>query len=446
MSTKSKNVRRNKQELTNQQSIEKRLSKIEARTLSNQTAAKTINSLARSTDKQPLPTSNDFLALAGSVDHDGLKRGDSVHPLINNNIEESLNKQKFTTCYFRNDTVTTGQSLQYVISSATSSSADSDTPKSFNTKLLANVDGAGLWAVPGPVTRTAGGHPSAAVIRGNVNSDSAVMTETGQSTSPVGFFESIAPITPCPWAESAASKGSELRWQLVSVEVKVVNNTIGVERGGVAFVMQTTNKFSDLLGAVRSPGDFMNRGIFRTYEDMNIGDPEKPNDWARFAVRDGLCAYHNGEAGNTAALDGSALIISFSNSTASMQRLIVEIKCHWSLAGSATRGIAKPHVVCQEAADRASEANQVMRAANIIPSDQKGKENIPAALALHSSPALQMMHNIAHRSPALTISKGVYDTAHPLIKTIKKYAGRHLPRLVASGVQGLLKAASSTKL
>jgi len=421
--------------------LSERLDKLEARTIPNQKVAAADRSMAAKVKKQPLPTTPHAHAMLTEEEaeyHSALRGGtETPKPLINNNIEDSGHSQSFRSDYLV--AVTANDYSQVTVISAVDSQVDSDTPKGFWSTPVLGVDGAGLGGSPGPTTE--GGAtplPAAGVLHADsANPTPGVMMATTLNAS--GYMAAVPPVNPCPFVSPDNDQAAALRWQLVKLRVKVINTTSGQDRGGVGYIIQPTNRPRDLAGTRVAPMQFAARGIFKTLN--NCETKSSDDDWVTLDVRDGLCAYHACGSGGSTDLTNSALFLYFDRSGAAPQTLRVYIQLHWSLAGTVVRGIAAPHVVCAQAADRAAETNMVMRNSNIVPSEQRGKEHIAAAMALHSSPALQAMTAVAAHSPLHYATKAVHDIAHPAVKLVKQFAGRHLPRLVEAGLTGLAKRA-----
>lgn len=416
---------------------EKRLDKVADRTISNQKTAKALNSFAKSTKKTPMPTGvlphpHAMLTVEEAKYHERMRGGEG-HPdiLINDNIESSLHSQRYRTDYERRLTVEGNGAAQITIMAATNSDPGADTPKAFATVPLAHVGGAANYGYAGPCSNLDGSIKSAAVLLNNMPVTGMNLRTNSSGT----FMDIVDPTRPCPFTVPGDRSGSQLRWQLVKIQIRVINRTIGANRGGLCYIIQPTNRPTDLADVGPQPIEFAQRGIFKVFEDCETTGPSTSDGWVTLSVRDGLNAYHANDVGSSNSLVGGAAYVVM-EPPSSDQDIVVMTKLYWSLAGSAVRGIARPHVVSREQSDRAATANSVMRNANIIPSEQKGKEHIPAAIALNDSPALQAI--VTPRATSLAKLGGVL---HPAVKAFKHFAGRHLRTLADAGVAGLAKIA-----
>jgi len=420
--------------------LRREVKRIANRTVSRSDTAKAINAqVAQSRDplSNPKPfrqVGPEHLLTSQELEfHSAMKEGSDVpHPLVNVNIEPSLTKQKFTTSYMSNLAVVAGTTQQLTVQSATDSHVASSTPKSFGTDNMLNVGAVGGVGTPGPVTVTGFSTP-AALTQAATGSVGKVILQ--RSSSDFGYVTAVPAIVPPPF-QATASDGATLRWQLAQIKFEVINKTIGSERGGIAYVIQPTNAPLDLAAGTTDISQFMQRGIFKAFDDMQVGRPNKP---IVLDVREGLSAYHHSLTNTSDSMREAAAFLVFTNDTAKIQNLTVITTLVWSLAGAVVRGFAKPHIVPGVVADRAAEANQAMRTANIIPSEQKGSEHLPALMALHSSPALQ--NQVSGMNPVRALSK---VSAHPLIKHVLALAGRHLGSLAKAGFRGLVSLAAKS--
>jgi hypothetical protein len=432
--------------------IEKDLKRVESRTVSNKATAPAVNAFAErvrggnlvprapkvATDRGFIEASS-FLTPEEIEFHGSCKDAQRVsYPLENNNIEPSIHQQQFTGRYMFNSTINSNTTVQFNIMSATSSLTDSDTPKSFSSPLLELATG--VYGVPGPADN-ATTYVSAAVTSG---------TLTAPSTGSIGINSTVpflgssvqahASVVPVPW-KGLMNDGSYLRWQLAAVRVRLINTTPGAKRGGMAYLFQPTNRLDQTnLGAptVQIP-KLSSLGVFKAYNDMTIGSNKKP---ACLVPRSGLAAFHHAYSGSGAAYTGdlgsAAAFVIMDNTTAEQQNYTLIIELDWMLAGLAVRGIAGPHLIPKSISDRAAEANNVMRVANIIPSEQSAKEHIPAAVALANSPALQL----AVHPRVIPQSKTGFMN-HPVVQVAKSLVGRHARSIIESGVKGLLRLAGN---
>jgi len=439
-----KNVHKKKGgQKTKAENLGKRLAKVEERTISQQKTAKAVNSFAKSTNSTPMPTSfhpHSMLTFEEAEYHDAMRGGEArPESLLNDNIEPSLHRQLYRSDYEYTSTVPAEGTLQCTVMSATNSSPDSDTPKAFGAEPLANVGAVGGFGYPGPAS-AADNSIKAAALLAHTESIHVMRLET-DGGSP--YANIVNPTRPCPFyvPGSIVDQGTILRWQLTKINIKVINRTVGAKRGGLLYIIQPTNRPLDLVGTSPKPIDFAQRGIFKAYDDCETKGPTTNDGWVTLSVRDGLNAYHCAGAGpagtdTTNSLAGAAAYI-VTEGPSEPQDVTIMVKLFWCLAGSAVRGIAEPHSISREQSDRAAHANSVMRNANIVPSEQKGKQHLPAAIALSDSASLQAM--VAPRQ-ATTLDK-VGAAIHPAVKVFKHFAGKHIKSLVNAGMAGLAKRA-----
>jgi hypothetical protein len=352
--------------------------------------------------------------------------------LENQNIEKSIHQQSFTTYYQKNASVSANSSHQYTLLSSQSMSASSSTLKAFRTPLISNVGGAGVLGVPGPAGDTAG-HVAAAVVLGvaGVAGPGAIALDTtmfsGNTVSP------ISSTVASPWL-AVLDSGREFRWQPVAARIRVVNNTIGSNRAGFTYIVQPTNAVEETVASATA-ASFANRGIFKVYQDMDAGTEDK---YVTVIPRNALNAFVEGTAtGSGGSLRNAFAYVLLDNQSTALQVYTIFLEIDWVLAGTQLRGIAAPHVVPNSISDRVANSNAVMRAANIIPSEQNAKEHIPALLSLHESPSLQAM-----TSAAQPLTRG-NAKEHPLIKQARSMAGRHLGKLVDAGIHGIARIANT---
>jgi len=420
--------------------LERRLDTVESRTISSRNVAKTANAFVnQARAATPLPSKpkhNEYLVPHESAYHDWLKgHDDSPSNLLPNfNIEPSEVKQVWRGNYRFQLDVLAGNTKTVVISSAQATSSEwggvaGGTPKSFATPLYANVRGVGSWAVPGPAQSTSG-LPAAAVLVGNQSAIDDVLLETSASSSPVGYVSDVQSQPPCPF-ECVLDDGDTLRWQLGRIRIMTENVTIGSDRGGQATLIQPRNSVKD-LGTNATTDKFMARGIFRVFDDMTVRGAH--GQWATLDVRPGLQAFHAATSGTSNSMSHAAAMLALSNANSSAtQKVVVYIQLDWELSGTAVRGIGKPHIHCPLAADHAREVSEMMRASNVLPSDQSPKHSIANGVKLANDRALQL----ATHGPGLSGVKSALDTAraimsHPLAKKLASSGFSVVKGLVAS--------------
>jgi len=428
-----KNANRNKQELRNQQGMAKKLDVVADRTISNQRSAKAAQSygdLARKPILGPKehPHPHALLSAEEADYHGCFQSQESIpKPLINHNIERSDHTQPYVSMHKVN---AAGTFIQCNVLSATDTGIDSDTPKGFWTKNILNVNGVGSSGVPGPAFNNAS-VPSAAVIYGTSVSSGVIM-DTSQADG--GGMTIAGSAVPCPFVADVSS-ASSFRWQLTKIELKVLNRTKGSDRGGVLYVMQPINKQTDLQGTRPDPTVLATRGLFKTFQDCETKGKGTKDGWLTLSVRNSLSAYYGAGTGTYTHLDTAALTV-YADCTGSVaQNLEFEFRLSWSFAGTRMAGLAETYAPSVEAANQAATANEVMRRANIMPSDQTGKEHVPAALSLSGSPALQGMVSMAKDAGHLL------DASKPAVmSTLRHFAGKHLKALATAGIPALAHA------
>jgi hypothetical protein len=345
-------------------------------------------------------------------------------PLVNRNIESSQKIQGYTQSFLDYFTIATANSVQYTpLSSVGSSTADANTPKSFSTPHV--VIAGPTTVVPGPVGD--GVYGPAPLIRTN----HAAIDEFDFATATSTLVNPLLPAL----LTAVRGDGSAFRWQLARIGFKATNVTKGADRGGMAILAQPRNKYNASL--FPKTGEYMPRGIYRTFDDMEVHakvTKENPDGFVYLDVREGLKAMHNSStAAISAATEckGAAAYLLFSNPSGATQSMMIEVVLDWAISGAVVDGIATPHIVPASVANRVNEADAVMRAANIIPSDHAGRENVPAALALNESPAMQL-------AVSSTPLPRVKTTSHPVVRRLAELAGKHASKLIAAGVRGAL--------
>ncbi len=405
-----------------------RLKTLEDRTISTRGVAKLENRQAERYHKlTPLPgrpATSPYLTESESSYHDWLKgRDDSLHHALPNfNVEPTIAKQKWRGRYKTMLTVGSNTTTTVLVNSAVTSSADygggaGETQKAFLSKVITNSGGVGVAAVPGPAD--SGGLTAGALLVGNQTGADAITLEGGSCTTPVGYYNVIASDPVCPFT-GTSSDGNILRWQLVRIRVMTDNLTKGSDRGGQATIIQTRNNCND-IGATAQAAAFLNRGIYRVFDDMNITEPTTGTTprWVSMDVRPGLQAFHCANTSSANARAGAAAaIIAFFNATTVSQSVMLYVELDWELAGTAVRGVATNHVVCPLAADHAREVSQAMRAAGVMPSQQGPAHSVAAGLKLANDRALQVAThgpNAPRESIAASVKKIV---GHPLVQKL----------------------------
>jgi len=219
--------------------------------------------------------------------------------------------------------------------------------------------------------------------------------------------------------------GDELRWQLARIRLKIVNETKGTDKGGEAFVFQPKDRLTN--GAVPmdsiSTVSAMKRGIFKSYDQMNVVSGRKDTDgYEVFSVKDTLQAYHCVAADLTRVethVSNAALLCLLSNTTGAAQKLRIFIKLDWKLAGSAIRGIGQSTFPSKAEADLHASVNRAMFEANVVPTEQKEAGAIASGMKYAHDRSLQLSHGDS--------------TAASVGKTVGRFLGQHARSLAASG-------------
>lgn len=426
-------------------SLKKSVRLIENRTVSNQRVAKAENSFANRVSKSSMRSSaprnlgaESFLTIQELDHHESVKRGSRARfALLNENIEQTEVKQQFTTSYEFGATAAVGGGFQVTLMSTCgqdpSCPSAGDTPKAFGSLFLKGVGSAIGTGLPGPCARSDVVQPSSCVLTGSLSTGTLALKTTSAVS---GFMLAKDAITACPFGYDATTGAHALRWQPVCIRVRTENVTIGSNRGGVGYLIQPTNA---LEGSTVERSQLMNKGIYRVYDDGEISEPKNENGFATLEPRSGLCSFSGmrSDFETTESIGDAMCYIVLDNPSGVAQAFKVFIEIDWQLGGTLIRGIGSPHIVPASAQDRAREANQVMRSANILPSDQRGKESIPAGLALHASPALQ-----SQLSGGRPIPRVGDKSAHPVLSHVKKFLGKHLHKIAEIGMEGAIAAAS----
>lgn len=416
--------------------------KVADRTISNQRVAKVSNNFAKATRKPSGSPGKGSVNLSARhlltdqevLHHEAVKRGARTgFALLNENIEPTEVKQHFTTSYSFLANAVAGKSKQISLMSTVGQSASSslpgETPKAFGSMYLTGIGDAVTNALPGPCARSDAAQVSACVVETTSDYGKLCLATTSADG---GFALAKTAVTECPFEYSAVTGAHALRWQPICARIRVENVTIGSNRGGLGYVIQPTNAIS---GTTIDHSALMNKGIYRVFSDGEIREDSNVDGWVTLEPRVGLCAFSGMVNSATSASLGEALgfIVLESPGGGATQQFSIFLEIDWQLGGTAIRGIGLPHVVPGASQDRAREANQLMRTANILPSDQKGQESIPAALALHSSPALQQgISRVPHPRSG----------QHPVLSHIRKFLGKHVKTLAQAGLDGAIGAAA----
>ncbi len=416
----------------------RRIDQLESRTISSQKAAAESNRFADtvrgaqalSNHKAPNPRVPVAMVLTPEEEkyHAAMKTGGSseLFELVNNNIEASERVQHWKGLYEFDVTVASNDATQInILSAADYDAAGSDTPKSFASRYTTNGNGLGVSTIPAPCGN--GASSSGAVLTGSTGAADQVVNATTSFTGGAATARASNPA--CPFV-AVNNVGSNLRWQLCRIGVKVINRTIGSNRAGIATLIQTTNPAYD-LAAVHTLQDYNGRGIYRAFKDLEVCEKHTEDGFVYMGVREGLRSFHHLE--DSAGINGleySAAIIHLSGNVTASQQVRVFLKLDWYLAGTVVRGIAIPHVVSGEVQDRSREVNEVMRSAGIMPSQQTAGEHIAAAAALYANKGLQA-------------ALGHYKTLtsdHPAVKAVRGFLGKHVGALAASGFSAAVHA------
>lgn len=168
------------------------------------------------------------------------------------------------------------------------------------------------------ITNSAGGGG------GGIMSNS-VCTDTSVSTAPYTnlpvYYDTAVPFT------GLAKNGYHTRYKLTAMEVRFLNETVEVNRGGTFYTVQPLNTI-----AFSSINQY---AIYPTFRDHGLCDTREGRvSWIP-RVQD-LSFWHPG-ASNVAATNSvtnAGILLWFVNSTAFTQNLAVEVVYHWEVGGS----------------------------------------------------------------------------------------------------------------
>jgi hypothetical protein len=412
--------------------LEKRISRVEQRTVTAPNNASRIQRFADSSRRDALGKSRHAAPSACLTQmeadyHHSCKTGQPCMPLTNHNIEPSIVKQKFTGRYLQSFTVGAGTSVQITVTGALNSNPDSNTPKAFSGLKMIGVGAAPTsQANAGPTGL--GADPSGCVSWSGINANDSYIKQT--TSAAAGYSVPLTSVPLCPFA-AAINDGRVLRWQIGNIRVKTVNMTKGSDKGGLAYVISPTNTLPSASGS-HPVSDLMTLGYFKTYEDMEIKG--QGDGWVVVPPRDSASAFHYTSTATTSVeLNSPAAYIILSNSAGVYNNVELMLEVDWVLAGQNVRGIGSPHVVPAEVQDRVNEVHAVMRSANILPSEQSGKEHIPAAMSLAGSPSLQAV------AAGSLDPRAVQETT---MSHLKRFVGKHAAALASAGAQHLVGAAA----
>lgn len=403
------------------------------RTISNQTVASEVNKFVRHVhNEQPMRTVHAVPSNILTDDevryHNWISGAPGHSPILPNyNVEPSLYTQPFTSRFMWTQNVPNGDCVTIVVAPNLSTAADNGgaagvTPKAFYTPKILNAGSVGGIGIPGPCGNTVGNVQACVLVGTRTGGSDDVIVDTTASQSPAGYMDVKQSKPVCPFT-SVDNQGTQCRWQCGRIRIRTINETRGDQRGGLATLMQPQNSLEDVIPTTATYLDeFIARGFYRSYPDLNVCSKHSDGAWVSLDVRPGQMAFHTAMSSTSTYLHGASTFLQLSNPTNSAQTVKVFIEIDWEISGAVVRGISKPKVVSAQASDHARETSEAMRAAGVLPSDQKPKESVAAALKLKDDRALQLMHGL--------------DTGKKVVDAVSKLAGSSTSGLAAAGRLG----------
>lgn len=431
--------------------LEKRIARIEGRTVSTAAGAKADRALAKELRKRDTiinPTSNKrpvapshFLTEEEALHHEFKRGGDRSFDLLELNVEPSIQKQHFVQHFSDLVVVANNSTVQYNVMGALKSAMGSTlTPKAFGSAALLNVDAPAFLGMPGPGDY--GGAAASPVTRMTGGGAGSYIFDTAAAAG--GFATRVSAIETCPFGTNNDTVGSYFRWQLTRIGVKVVNVTKGSDRGGEAILFQASHSVDAFTGLPTTGpvASIQNLGIFKSFPDFEVSQKKSDgsSDYIYFDTRLEHSAKHTYLGGYfIQTVGGSDLIVMLSNDCGSAQSVHVYFQLVWEIAGDSVRAIGLPHIIPKGVSNSVEEVKMVMTNANVIPSEVGAKHSVAAALSLNANPALQ---NQLSMVPVPRVP-GPASLAHSTIGALVKVAGPHLQKLAAAGVKGLIAHAAA---
>jgi len=294
---------------------------------------------------------------------------------VNYNSAPSFQTTTATTKYSGSAATLAGTTTEMILfpghaSLFQDSSTGGADPFAFHASLIALGVGATIYSV-GPIDANFTG-PTVPSAIGAMATGLSLGASTNAFVG-AGTF-AINPMSSLPYLTTGGNNHS--RWKLLSMGIKIFNDTPLVDRGGYIGSCQPNSPFSAATQTAYS--------VFGSYQ-TSVASTDGVETIVWIPRTEDLAFWHtiNGGATNMSV---AGIRVWFNNDTAKSQNWRYEVVCHWELAGTSLASITTPALALPSGKDIVEPALDVVKAAS--PSGSVLDKVGAAIVAAHTGPAV----------------------------------------------------------